>query len=211
VAVGVGVAALGVVWALQRRSRERARRRTLAAALEAPKPEPEGLPVGAVAPDFTLTDVRGGTQSLESLRAHGRPVVLHFMDLSCAPCRELLPFVARWQIALAQRLTIAIVTSGSLDDRPEWDKYGVANVLLDNSGEVYGAYRVQGTPKAIGVWEDGLIAAAPAGGMHMPEVLIRILLRGPHPPEGRRLVGREAAETTAPALPVVVRFEPGSA
>jgi thiol-disulfide isomerase/thioredoxin len=214
-AIGLALVVLAAAaWALRRWSQQRARRRAIAAAISTPDPGPEGLPVGTPAPSFALPDVRGGTQTLESLRARGRPVMIEFMDLSCAPCRELLPAVARWQTSLAERVTIAIITGGSVDERSEWDRYGVANVLLDNSGELYAAYRAQGTPKAFGIWQDGSIAAAPAGGMHMPEVLMRILLRGgPPAPEGTRA---GAATSVADgngtaALPVVVRVEPGRA
>jgi thiol-disulfide isomerase/thioredoxin/uncharacterized membrane protein YphA (DoxX/SURF4 family) len=210
VAIGVAVAALaGAAWAQRRWSRKRGRQRALAAAGSAPDPEPEGLPAGTMAPGFALTDVRGGTRTLESLRAFGRPVVLQFADLSCAPCRELLPSVARWQTSLAERVTIAIVAGGSVGDHREWERYGVANVLLDDSGEVIDAFRVQGTPSAVGVWPDGTIAAAPAGGRHMPEVLIRILLKGPAARTATSAEAREADAPASPALPVV-RYAPGS-
>jgi thiol-disulfide isomerase/thioredoxin len=204
VIVGLIVVALVLAaLAFRRRSRERARSVVLSTAQSppssAPEPEPAGLPVGTTAPGFALQDLRGRTQTLDSLRARGRPVVLEFIDLSCAPCRSFLPFLARWQKTLADRVTIAIITRGSVDDRPAWDAYGVADVLLDNSDEVFDAFRVDGTPKAMGIWQDGTVAAAPAGGMHMPEVLVRILIKGKAVHEGR-----------APsASPLMVQFEPG--
>src|SRR4051794_19604972 len=203
-AIGLALVVLAAAaWALRRWSHKRARRRAIAAAVSTPDSGPGGLPVGTPAPGFALPDIQGGTQTLESLRGLGRPVMIEFMDLSCAPCRELLPFVARWQTALAERVTIAIVTSGSVDERSEWDNYGVANVLLDNSGELYVAYRAQGTPEAFGIWQDGSIAAAPAGGMHMPEVLIRILLRGAPPAvEDARASAPMSVAADAPAAPV---------
>jgi thiol-disulfide isomerase/thioredoxin/uncharacterized membrane protein YphA (DoxX/SURF4 family) len=216
VAIGVAVTAVAVAaWALRRRSSKRAREAALAAALAAPDPEHEGLPAGSIAPAFALPDVRGGTQTLESLRRLGRPVMLQFTDLSCAPCREFLPSVARWQSALAERVTIALVVSGNLGDRAEWDTYGVDNVLLDTSGEVIDAFRVLGTPSSVGVWPDGTIAAAPAGGMHMPEVLMRILLRGRAAREDGSVAPHEAV-TRSPSpspspsgAPVTVRYAPG--
>ena len=57
----------------------------------------EGLQVGTIAPDFALTDLRGETQTLQSLLSRGRPVVLEFADPVCGPCTRLLPAVARWQ------------------------------------------------------------------------------------------------------------------
>jgi thiol-disulfide isomerase/thioredoxin/uncharacterized membrane protein YphA (DoxX/SURF4 family) len=201
IGVVVVAAVLGaLVW--RHRSRDHARRAAVdAAASSSLDSEPEGLPVGTTAPGFVLPDMRGRTQSLDSLRARGRPVVLEFVDLSCAPCREFLPFVARWQKSLADRVTIAIVTRGSLDDRPAWEAYGVTDVLLDESDEVSDAYRVAGTPSAIGIWADGTIAAAPAGGKHMPEVLVRVLINGAAPNGARR--------HRQPAAPLVVQVEPG--
>ena len=109
VAIGVAVAALTVAAWAQRGGRGSGHDSVLAAALSPPDSEPEGLPAGTIAPGFALTDIHGGTQTLESLRAQGRPVVPQFVDSSCSPCRELLPTVARWQTALAERVTIAIV------------------------------------------------------------------------------------------------------
>ena len=82
------------------------------------------------------------------------------------------------------------------------------------SAELYAAYRAQGTPEAFGIWQDGSIAAAPAGGMHMPEVLMRILLRGGPPAPERTRAGAPTSVADGngkPALPEVVRFEPGRA
>jgi uncharacterized membrane protein YphA (DoxX/SURF4 family)/thiol-disulfide isomerase/thioredoxin len=204
VLIGLGLVALAVVAVLLRR---RSRQRTLAATQAAStqtasnEREREGLPVGTTAPSFALADLGGATRTLDSLRARGRPVLLEFMDLSCAPCRHFLPFLARWQTTLADRVTIAIVTNGSIDQGPAWNEYGVTNVLFDSAREVIGAYRIQATPKAIGVWQDGTIAAAPAGGMHMPEVLVRILING--------AAAHEAGAQATPVSPIGLRLEPG--
>ncbi len=52
---------------------------------------PSGLPVGAVAPAFALSDLHGETRTLESLCARGRPVVLVFISPGCGPCQQMLP------------------------------------------------------------------------------------------------------------------------
>jgi peroxiredoxin/uncharacterized membrane protein YphA (DoxX/SURF4 family) len=146
-----------------------------------PKGEPEGLPVGTPAPSFTLSDMMGGEpQSLESLLAPGRPLVLEFIDPTCGSCTNLLPALSRWQRALAEQLTIAVVTSGSAEDRADWEERGegVINLLLDDSNEVFRAFRVDSTPTAIAISADGTVVSAAAGGIHMPEVLCRQLIRG---------------------------------
>ena len=64
-------------------------------------------------PEFQLTDAAGGaTITLESLRARGKPVLLVFIGIGCMPSSELLPDLARWQRALADRLTVAVVSRG---------------------------------------------------------------------------------------------------
>jgi thiol-disulfide isomerase/thioredoxin/uncharacterized membrane protein YphA (DoxX/SURF4 family) len=165
-------------------------------------PRRRALPVGTVAPNFTLQDLWGETHTLESLRARGRPVVLQFVDPTCAPCRHLVPLLARWQATLSEHVTIAVVTTVD-EDRSRWEAHGITDVLVDQSSEVFRAFRVPSTPKAIGVEVDGRIAAAPAGGLHMPEVLIRLLIR------------RAATGTAAPpapsAHPRVLQVEPGTA
>jgi peroxiredoxin len=167
------------------------------------KGQPEGLPVGTMAPNFTLADMRGETRTLESLRARGRPVVLEFIDPGCAACDRLLPALARWQSALAERVTVAVVTPGSTEDRSVWEEHGISDVLLDESDEVFEAFHVRSTPTAIAVDMDGTVGSAPAGGAHMPEVLVRLLIERQAPDE--RLA------SGAPASPTVAQIEPRTA
>ncbi len=55
-------------------------------------PEPEGLPVGAVAPEFDLPDLTGERRTLAQFRA--QPVLLIFFNPDCGYCRELAPKLA---------------------------------------------------------------------------------------------------------------------
>jgi thiol-disulfide isomerase/thioredoxin len=176
-AIGAALAALALaVFSVRIWSGNRRLRQQLAAARSAKPPEPEGLPVGTIAPNFTLADIEGKARTLESLRAGGRPVVLEFIDPGCGPCSRLLPLLARWQSALAERMTLAVVTSGGPQARPLWEEHGISNVLLDREDDVFKAFRVRSTPTAIAVDVDGKVASAPAGGLHMPEVLIRLMI-----------------------------------
>ena len=72
------------------------------------KGEEVGLQVGTIVPGFALTDLRGETQTLQSLLSRGRPVVLEFADPVCGPCTRLLPAVARWQPRFAERVTVVV-------------------------------------------------------------------------------------------------------
>ena len=156
VAIGATAAALALaavafrVWSENREASARRNRRACCCRgssrqRDLPKGEREGLPVGTVAPSFALTDLRGETRTLASLRARGRPVVLEFIEPGCGPCKRLLPAVARWQAALADRLTIAVVTIGGPANRPMWEceAPGVSDVLFDESDEAFEAFRVR--------------------------------------------------------------------
>lgn len=118
-----------------------------------------GLPVGAPAPAFQLTDLNGMEVALADLRAEGKPVVLLFTDPKCGPCTELLPEVGRWQREYSEKLTISVVGQGSAEENSaEAFKYGV-NVLLQEDWEVGDAYEVHGTPSAVVVGPDGAIGS----------------------------------------------------
>ena len=59
-------------------------------------PAPGGVPVGTVAPAFTLPVYGGGGSGMISLRAElGHPVVLNFWSESCIPCRAEMPYLKR--------------------------------------------------------------------------------------------------------------------
>jgi len=213
VAIGATMAALALAAFSFRVWSENGRLRRDAAAAPSPagapergplfKGQPEGLPVGTMAPNFTLADIRGETRTLESLRARGRPVVLEFIDPGCSACDRLLPALARWQSALAERVTFAVVTPGSTEDRSVWEEHGISDVLLDESDGVFEAFHVLSTPTAIAVEVDGTVGSAPAGGAHMPEVLIRLLIE--------RGAADERLASGAPASPTVEQIEPRTA
>jgi thiol-disulfide isomerase/thioredoxin len=185
VAIAAGMIALGVaVYAYDLWSQKRTLQRHLDEhhAAENGEPErlltgePEGLPVGTAAPDFTLSDLGGEPQTLRSLRERGHPVVLEFVDPTCSACDRLLPALSRWQSALADHITVAVVTPSRPQMESIWGEHGISNVLLDETEEVTVAFNLRGTPSAVAVDVDGTVAAAPAGGAHMPEVLIRMLI-----------------------------------
>lgn len=137
----------------------------------------EGLPAGTTAPAFALADAHGGIQTLEDLLAAGKPLMLFFMEPGCGPCKGLMPSLANWQEAVGDRVSFAILSTSSPQSAPVWQEHAIANVLYDESRDVFRAYHLQGTPKAILVDPRGTIAGGPAGGMHMPEVLLRVALR----------------------------------
>ena len=136
----------------------------------------EGLPVGVPAPGFELPELGGGTLSLASLRASGKPALLIFTDPECGPCAELMPDVGRWQREYARHLEIALISRGDPEaNRAQADEYGLSDVGLQDDWEVSEAYGVWGTPSATFVDTDGAIGGAVATGSDEISGLVRSL------------------------------------
>jgi thiol-disulfide isomerase/thioredoxin/uncharacterized membrane protein YphA (DoxX/SURF4 family) len=127
--------------------------------------EAEGLPVGSGAPDFDLSGLHGETLTLEALRSSGKPVMALFTDPGCGPCNALLPDIGRWQEEHAQKLTLALISRGEVEEnKTKAQEHGLGNVLLQKDWEVSESYEVRGTPSAVLVAPDGRIASPVAGG-----------------------------------------------
>jgi uncharacterized membrane protein YphA (DoxX/SURF4 family)/peroxiredoxin len=150
-----------------------------------------GRPVGSPAPPFTARDLEGRAVTLEDLRDRGRPVVLVFVSRGCPSCKMLLPKLATWQLSLAERLTIALLSEGEAEDnRGTAEQLGLNDFLLqEQRSEVLDEYGTGGTPSAVVVDPDGSIASPAAGGPWAVEELIRVALRRAEPsraPTGAR-------------------------
>lgn len=179
VAVILGAIALGVAaWAAQLWQQNRNLARDLGAAQRMAAGAPPGLPVGVAAPDFALSSVDGETVSLESLRDRGQPVLLVFASPWCGSCEELFPSIRRWQGSLAERLTIAIVSTGSVkDNEPLFETHQLETILLQEQSELIESYRIRGTPTAVLISVDGKIASIPAESVFGIEPMVRLVLR----------------------------------
>jgi peroxiredoxin/uncharacterized membrane protein YphA (DoxX/SURF4 family) len=177
-AAGAGVCAAALAALLVRLWLENRRlRRDLMGAREATALLPPGLPVGAQAPKFSLPGADGARISLDTLLARGRPVALVFVSPSCAPCTGMLPDLARWQSTLAERITIALLSTGTL--RENWlvrERHGLENMLVQGGNEVSEAYRVAATPSVVIVTRDGRIGSRTRSSRPIAEAVIRSAL-----------------------------------
>ncbi|WP_330251313.1 redoxin domain-containing protein [Nocardia sp. NBC_00565] len=127
----------------------------------------EGLPVGAVAPEFQLLDVAGDRTSLESLLAQGRNVLLVFIHPGCEMCAALARELPRWHARTRQSLTIVLVGNGDAAEHAAWGReveVGDIPVLVQQGNEAALRYRVRGTPSAVLIDADGRMAAPVARG-----------------------------------------------
>jgi peroxiredoxin/uncharacterized membrane protein YphA (DoxX/SURF4 family) len=139
-----------------------------------------GLPVGSQAPAFELHDINGEALTLRSLTERGKPLMLLFTDPGCGPCLALLPEVAAWQRDHANKLTIALISSGKVkDNRARAREQGLTQVLIQDNREVAEAYQYRGTPSAVIVTPDGRVATPLVAGAEAIRSLFRERIEAP--------------------------------
>lgn len=110
-----------------------------------------GLSVSTPDLAFELPLASGGTMTLNTLRAFGKPILLLFSDPNCSPCKALLPDISRWQ-QYAERLTLALISRGSLEAN---QAKAAEFVLVQQDREVAQVYQADSTPSAVPVRPDG--------------------------------------------------------
>ena len=126
----------------------------------------EGLSVGSAAPEFNLSGLYSETLTLDALRSSGKTVMMLFTDPGCGPCNAMLPDVGRWQVEHAQKLTLALISRGEVEEnKTKAQEHGLKNVLLQDDWEVSESYEVRGTPSAVLISPDGKVGSPVAGGV----------------------------------------------
>jgi uncharacterized membrane protein YphA (DoxX/SURF4 family)/thiol-disulfide isomerase/thioredoxin len=178
VAIGVGifaVAALG--YALTLRAELRRARGDLGIAQQTAVTNRFGHPIGTEAPSFSLSDLRGATVTLDTLLERAQPLLLVFVSPSCGPCLTLVPRVHQWQETLSERVTIAVISTGTTEQNAWLAAVGLEDVLLQQEIEVQKMYGVSGTPTAVLVSAEGQIASALGESEFGIEPLLRLALR----------------------------------
>jgi len=163
--------------------------------------EEEGLAFGAPAPAFSLSGLYGETMTLDALRAAEKPVLLLFTDPSCGPCNAMMGDVGKWQRDLSEKLTIAVVTRGALEDnRSKAKQHNLTHVLMQKDNEVADAYQTYGTPTAVLVRPDGTIGSGAAGGAQEIRTLVKQAAEGKVPvPRPRLAAVPRPAQVRQPA------------
>lgn len=116
------------------------------------------LMIGDPAPPFDLPGLGDERVSLASLLSTGRGVLLVFTDPRCGPCQALLPRLAAWQAGHAARMTVVLLSRGSVaDNLSARDTFGLRHIALQAEREIDLRYGVIGTPSAIRIGADGRV------------------------------------------------------
>jgi peroxiredoxin/uncharacterized membrane protein YphA (DoxX/SURF4 family) len=129
-----------------------------------PAPPEPGLPVDTPAPPFRLPALDGSMVTLDALRQASDRILLIFTEPGCGGCDALMPDVARWQQAYADRLSVVLISRGALDaNRAKAAEHQLRNFLLQAEEEASSLYRAEGTPTAVFI-KNGRIASPVASG-----------------------------------------------
>jgi uncharacterized membrane protein YphA (DoxX/SURF4 family)/peroxiredoxin len=135
-------------------------------------------PIGALAPHFLLPSTAGGAVSLQDLLADDRPCILTFVHPGCGPCALLLPELAHWHDAIAERLALTVVTPTRATEAAKLAReHALTAVLIDEQSTVSQAYGAMATPSAVLVASDGTVRSTLAAGPVAIEALIRLALQ----------------------------------
>ncbi|MFI1915902.1 MauE/DoxX family redox-associated membrane protein [Nocardia sp. NPDC020380] len=137
----------------------------------------EGLPPGAVAPEFEVLNTAGGRAGLDELLLPGKALLLVFVHPACEMCAALARELPRWQARTSEVLTIAVLGNGDVDEHAEWglaQGLGDIPVLVQQGNEAALRYRVRGTPSGVLIDAEGRVSAPVArGAMAVRDLIIR--------------------------------------
>jgi peroxiredoxin len=128
-----------------------------------------GLEIGTVAPGFALPDLDG--HNVELTHFKGQKTLLLFWDPECRFCAQMLPELKGWESSPADsRPALLVVSSGKVDTNRAMGLQ--STVILDQGFRTGRAFGVSGTPSAILIDEDGMIASAKAVGAQAIRALL---------------------------------------
>ncbi|WP_040802298.1 MauE/DoxX family redox-associated membrane protein [Nocardia concava] len=137
----------------------------------------EGLPPGAIAPEFEVLKTAGGRTGLDELLSPGKSLLLVFVHPGCEMCAALARELPRWQARSSDALTIAVLGNGDVGEHAKWGEeqgLGEIPVLVQQGNEAALRYRVRGTPSGVLINEQGRVAAPVArGAMAVRDLIVQ--------------------------------------
>lgn len=125
----------------------------------------EGLPIGAVVPDFALPDLAGAVVSLADVKAANRPVMFIFVSPNCSLCKALTPEFEEWRKELDGKVELVVISTGKPDENAAKFAGPVAEgMLLQADREFAELVKARWTPTAVLMDANGRISSHVAAG-----------------------------------------------
>ena len=158
----------------------------------------QGLPIGAVAPDFALASSTGREITLTKMLAKGKPILTLFVSPTCGPCKELLPSVPEWTTELEERHSVLTFSRGGEEENAALvKKHRKVEFVFMGASMLAESYRALWTPGAVIISQDGRIASKTAYGIEAIRDLVERL--SSHPAELPIITGEKPHHRTVGA------------
>lgn len=142
-----------------------------------------GLAPGTPAPLSGAADLDGRPLVPAEIASAPRRLLILFTSPHCGPCGALMPELARWERIHSERLAFAVAVDGTpAQARAEAKRHGIGRTILDEGAALADAFEAHGTPSAVLVDRDGMVASWVAPGADAIERLVREAAQ-PGPPE----------------------------
>lgn len=133
-------------------------------------PPPEGLRVGASAPELTVTLADGSTYQLADLHGNpirladlrGKAVWINFWTTWCPPCQSEVPILRglsdRYRDRGLALIAISVQETSPADVQAYADRYQLGYTIgFDGSGTIFHEYKAYGLPTQIFIDPNGVI------------------------------------------------------
>jgi peroxiredoxin len=127
----------------------------------------EGLPIGAMFPDFKLPDMAGTDVTLDGLlvQKHPTPILFFFVSPTCGPCKTLVPEFEAWKKDLDGKVRTIFISNGTqLENISKFGSDLTGVMLLQKGRELADAAKTQWTPTAVLIDAGGRVASHTAAG-----------------------------------------------
>ncbi|WP_175921746.1 methylamine dehydrogenase accessory protein MauD [Burkholderia latens] len=120
----------------------------------------KGPAVGAIAPMFELTDIRGSHVTVGGIDASGNATLLFFLSPTCPVCKKLLPLLPSLQASESTRVNIVLASDGDLAEHARFaHKHDLALFPYVLSRELGLAYQIGKLPYAVLLDDTGTVRA----------------------------------------------------